>query len=61
MVQGMINQGSNIGQFVSPFLVTAVVGAAMVWERMLVMLLVSAALIAAMGLVIRRIEQRPSP
>jgi cyanate permease len=61
MVQGMINQGSNIGQFVSPFLVTAVVGAAMAWERMLVMLLVSAAVIAAMGLVIRRIEQRPSP
>lgn len=56
MVQGMLNQGSNIGQFVSPFLVTAFVGTDMHWERMLWMLLGSAAVIAGGGLVIRHIE-----
>lgn len=58
MVQGMINQGSNIGQFVSPFLVTAVVGADMHWERMLWILLGSSGVIAMGGVVIRHIEGR---
>lgn len=56
-VQGMINQGSNLGQFASPLLVTAVVGVGMAWDRMLVLLLITSALIVASGLVIRAIER----
>lgn len=61
-IQGMINQGSNMGQFVSPLLVTAVVGsvsgAALAWNNMLYLLLVSGALISVAGLMVRRIERR---
>lgn len=57
-VQGMINQGSNLGQFVSPPLVTAVVGSQMAWDRMLVLLLSTSAIIVAGGLVLRVIERR---
>jgi MFS family permease len=57
-VQGMINQGSNMGQFASPLLVTAVVGANLAWDRMLVLLMASAAIIFAAGLLIRVIESR---
>jgi MFS transporter, CP family, cyanate transporter len=57
-VQGMINQGSNMGQFASPLLVTAVVGAGLAWDRMLVLLLASAAIIFIAGLFIRAIEAR---
>lgn len=57
-VQGMINQGSNLGQFVSPPLVTAVVGSQMAWDRMLVLLLTTSAIIVAGGLAIRAIERR---
>ena len=57
-IQGMINQGSNIGQFISPLLVTAAVGTALAWHNMLYLLLATSALIIVSGLVIRRIEQR---
>lgn len=57
-VQGMINQGSNFGQFVSPPLVTAVVGASMAWDRMLVLLLATSTIIFVAGCVIRVIERR---
>jgi MFS family permease len=57
-VQGMINQGSNFGQFVSPPLVTAVVGSTMAWDRMLTLLLATSAIICAAGCVIRVIERR---
>ena len=56
-IQGMINQGSNIGQFISPLLVTAAVGTALAWHNMLYLLLATSALIIVSGLVIRRIEQ----
>jgi hypothetical protein len=57
-VQGMINQGSNFGQFVSPPLVTAVVGATLAWDRMLVLLLATSAIIFVAGCMIRVIERR---
>ncbi len=57
-VQGMINQGSNMGQFVSPLIVTALVGASLAWDRMLYLLLATSAIIFASGLVIRVIERR---
>jgi len=57
-VQGMINQGSNLGQFVSPLIVTALVGANLAWDRMLYLLLATSAIIFASGLVIRVIERR---
>ena len=57
-IQGMINQGSNIGQFISPLLVTAAVGASLAWNNMLYLLLVTSALIIASGLMIGRIERR---
>jgi cyanate permease len=57
-IQGMINQGSNMGQFVSPLLVTAVVGTALAWNNMLLLLLATSAIIIACGLMIRRIEAR---
>jgi len=59
-IQGMINQGSNMGQFVSPLLVTAVVGTALAWNNMLLLLLATSAIIIASGLMIRRIEERLS-
>jgi MFS family permease len=59
-VQGMIMQGSNLGQFISPLVVTAVVahvpGAALDWQRMFGVLAVSAGLIVLGGLWLRRIE-----
>lgn len=61
-IQGMINQGSNMGQFVSPLLVTAIVGgvsgAALAWNNMLYLLLATGAMIAVAGLMVRRIERR---
>ena len=57
-VQGMINQGSNMGQFVSPLVVTALVGVSLAWERMLYLLLATSAIIFLSGLVIRLIERR---
>ncbi len=57
-VQGMINQGSNLGQFASPLLVTALVGASLAWDRMLYLLLATSAIIFVSGLVIRVIERR---
>ena len=61
-VQGMIMQGSNFGQFVSPLLVAAVVahapGAALDWSRMLFLLWASGALIVVLGVWLRRIEAR---
>lgn len=57
-IQGMINQGSNMGQFASPLLVTAVVGTALAWNNMLLLLLATSAIIIASGLMIRRIEAR---
>ena len=63
-VQGMIMQGSNLGQFVSPLLVAAVVvthaPAALDWGRMLGLLLASGGLIVAGGLWLRSIERRLS-
>lgn len=66
-VQGMIIQGSNVGQFVSPLVVTAVVAHAagpLDWQRMFGLLVASAGLIMVCGVMIRRIEarsQQPSP
>ncbi len=65
-VQGMIMQGSNLGQFVSPLLVAAVVVqaplGALDWNRMLGLLLASGAAIVAGGLWLRSIEARmPAP
>ena len=57
-VQGMINQGSNMGQFLSPLLVTAIVGASLAWDRMLYLLLATSAVIVAAGLALRIIERR---
>lgn len=57
-VQGMINQGSNLGQFVSPPLVTAVVGSQLAWDRMLLLLLATSAIIVAGGLALRVVERR---
>ena len=57
-VQGMINQGSNLGQFVSPLVVTALVGASLAWDRMLYLLLATSVIIFISGLVIRVIERR---
>ena len=61
-VQGMINQGSNMGQFVSPLLVTAVVGSVAgsvpAWNNMLTLLLATSAIIIASGLMVRRLEAR---
>ena len=61
-VQGMLMQGSNVGQFVSPLLVTAAVAqagsAALDWHRMLGLMLASSAVIVVCGQVIRRIERR---
>ena len=54
----MINQGSNMGQFVSPLVVTALVGVSLAWERMLYLLLATSAIIFLSGLVIRVIERR---
>ena len=60
-VQGMIVQGSNVGQFASPLLVTAVVahgaGAALDWGRMFYVVTGAALVIIASGLMIRRIER----
>jgi MFS family permease len=60
-VQGMIMQGSNLGQFVSPLLVAAVVVQAPLgapdWSRMLGLLLASGVLIVAGGLWLRTIER----
>lgn len=60
-VQGMIVQGSNIGQFASPLLVTAVVsgvaGAALDWGRLSYVVAGAALAIIASGLMIRRIER----
>jgi len=58
MVQGMINQGTNVGQFASPFVVSAVVGAGLTWGRMVPLFWLSGLLIIASGLLIRRIERR---
>ena len=73
-VQGMINQGSNMGQFVSPLLVTAVVGGtvgnsvasaatstqggALAWNNMLWLLLATSAIIVVSGLMVRHVERR---
>ena len=61
-VQGMIMQGSNLGQFVSPLLVAAVVVqaplGALDWNRMLGLLLASGAAVVAGGLWLRSIEAR---
>ncbi|MBL8377763.1 MAG: MFS transporter [Burkholderiales bacterium] len=59
-VQGMIIQGSNIGQFVSPLVVAAAVaqaGGTLDWQRMLGLLVVSAGLIIICGVMIRRVER----
>jgi MFS family permease len=58
MVQGMINQGSNIGQFTSPLVVSATVGVGLAWDRMLLLFWVGGALIITSGWVIRRMEHR---
>ncbi len=60
-VQGMINQGSNLGQFVSPALVTAAVGVGLAWERMLVLLLATSGIIFIAGCMIRVLERRIAP
>ena len=61
-VQGMIMQGSNLGQFASPLLVVAVVvqapQATLDWTRMLGLLMASGTLIVAGGLWLRAIEAR---
>ncbi len=57
-IQGMINQGSNTGQFISPLLVTAAVGTALAWNNMLYLLLLTSAIIIVSGLMICRIERR---
>ncbi len=57
-IQGMINQGSNLGQFISPLLVTSIVGVGLAWNNMLALLLGTSAIIIVAGLVLRRIEQR---
>ena len=61
-VQGMINQGSNMGQFISPPLVAAAVsqmaGGALAWNNMLFLLLATSAIIVVSGLMIRRVEAR---
>ena len=57
-IQGMINQGSNMGQFISPLLVTSIVGAALAWNNMLYLLLATSAIIVASGLMIRVTERR---
>ena len=61
-VQGMINQGSNMGQFVSPLLVTAVVGSVAgsvpAWNNMLYLLLATSAIIIVSGQMVRIIEAR---
>lgn len=63
-VQGMIMQGSNLGQFASPLLVAAVVVQAPLgtldWNRMLGLMVASAILIVAGGLWLRAIERRGS-
>jgi MFS family permease len=59
-VQGMIMQGSNMGQFVSPLIVTAVVagaGGTLDWEKMFGLMVASAALIMVCGVMIRRLER----
>ncbi len=58
IVQGMINQGTNVGQFISPFVVSAVVGVGLAWDRMRALFWVSAVLIVMCGLVIRHIERQ---
>jgi len=58
IVQGMINQGTNVGQFISPFVVSAVVGVGLAWDRMRFLFWGSSVLIVVCGLVIRQIEQR---
>ena len=62
-VQGMIMQGSNLGQFLSPLLVAAVVArstqGAPDWGRMLYLLLASGVLMVAGGQWLRHIERRP--
>ncbi|MDH5539574.1 MAG: hypothetical protein OEY03_09230, partial [Rhizobacter sp.] len=59
-VQGMIMQGSNLGQFLSPLLVATVVSrvphGTLDWSRMLYLLMASALLIIACGQWLRRIE-----
>ena len=60
-VQGMINQGSNLGQFVSPPLVTTVVGVGLAWDRMLVLLLATSGIIFVAGCMIRVFERRIAP
>ncbi len=57
-IQGMINQGSNIGQFISPLLVTAAVGATLAWNNMLYLLLATSTVIIVSGWMIGRIERR---
>jgi MFS family permease len=58
IVQGMINQGTNVGQFISPFVVSAVVGVGLAWDRMRFLFWASSLLIVVCGLVIRQIEQQ---
>jgi predicted MFS family arabinose efflux permease len=58
IVQGVLNRGSNLGQFASPFLVTWVVGNSLAWDRMLLLFVVSSTLLVACGWMIRRIERR---
>ena len=61
-IQGMIMQGSNLGQFVSPLLVAAVVVQAQTstldWSRMLSLMLASGLAIIGGGLWLRVIEKR---
>ena len=61
-VQGMINQGSNLGQFASPLLVTAAVGsvtgAALAWNNMLYLLCATSLIIIVSGWRVRGIEAR---
>jgi len=58
LVQGLINQGTQVGQWVSPFVVSAVVGNALAWDRLQGLFWISGALVIASGLRIRQIEQR---
>lgn len=64
-VQGMIMQGSNLGQFVSPLLVAAAVAHTAQgpadWTRMLGLLLASGTMIIAGGLWLRAIERSNPP
>ena len=64
-VQGMIMQGSNVGQFVSPLLVAAVVVQApagtLDWNRMRGLLLVSGLALVVGGWALRVIERRANP